>query len=223
MAATLKNGKPARPNLFERFELWSSIGRVIDGVWIGTFEDEARLHRVEAALQSMKQNSPLHYLRVTNSLDRIWVRLLTGYRGEYSARLNACELDERFVDHEETTPELIASVIVHEATHARLDRCGIAYDEAKRHRIEAICIRRQLHFVSGLAGYEAEQESLQNSLDYYGNSAEFFLDENMRQRFLDGSLESLRHLGAPHWLVALFSKAVSLRLQWRSWRAAVTR
>ena len=47
----------------------------------------------------------------------------------FNHSLNACQLDERFVLDEKSGPELIASVIVHEATHARLMRCGIGYEE----------------------------------------------------------------------------------------------
>jgi hypothetical protein len=118
---------------------------------------------------------------------------------------------------------MIASAIVHETTHARLERWGVAYDEAKRHRIEAICLRRELNFVSGLAGCEALQEERRRSLDYYSNNSEFFLDRNMDQRFHDGSLETLRHLGVPNWLVALISKLASLSRRWRSSRAASVR
>lgn len=216
----LKNGAAARPDLFEKFELWCSTGRDVDSVWVGTFEDEARLRRVEDALRLMKQQSPMHYSRVTRELDRIWVRLTPGSRANYSSRLNACELDERFVQDEATTPELIASVIVHEATHAQLERRGISYDEARRHRIEVICIRRQLHFVSGLAGCEAMQEDLRRSLDYYGNNSEYFSDGSSQQRFDEGSLETLRWLGVPSWLVAVISKAASLRRRLRSRSAA---
>jgi hypothetical protein len=209
----LKNG-------WESFELWYSTGRDIDGVWVGTFEDKAGLRRVEDALQLMKQQSPLHYSRVTSNLDRIWLRLVPSSRANYSPRLNACELDERFVAQADTTPELIASVIVHEATHARLERWGIAYDEAKRHRIEAICLRRELNFVSRLSGCEALQEELRQSLDYYRNAPEYFSDKNFQQRFDDGSLETLRHLGVPNWIVAFITKTVDLRRRLRSWRTA---
>jgi hypothetical protein len=209
----LKNG-------WESFELWYSTGRDIDGVWVGTFEDKAGLRRVEDALQLMKQQSALHYSRVTSNLDRIWVRLVPNSCANYSPWLNACELDERFVAQEETTLELIASAIVHETTHARLERSGIAYDEAKRHRIEAICLRRELHFVSGLAGCEAEKESVRASLEYYSNNPEFFSNPNMQRRFFDGSLETLQWLGAPDWLVALIAGAANLSLRISAWRAA---
>ena len=55
-------------------------------------------------------------------------------------------LDERFVTNPETTIERIASVIVHEATHARMERCGIGYAEDQRARIETVCFRRELAF-----------------------------------------------------------------------------
>lgn len=159
----------------------------------------------------MKQRSPLHYSRVIRNLDRIWVYLMPGARGCYVNRLNACMLDERFVDNDETTPESIASVIVHEATHARLEKWGIVYDEAKRHRIEAICIRRQLNFASGLTGCEEMLEATRRSLDYYGANAEYFSDMNRQQRHLDGNLEVLRYLGVPNWLIALVAKMARIR------------
>lgn len=216
----LKNRQPASPYLFERFELWWSTGREIDGVWVGAFEGEAELSRAEQALQLMKRQSPLHYSRVIQNLDRIWVRLVPSADGNYSRRLNACEIDERFILREETTLEGIASVIVHESTHARLERWGIAYDEANRHRIEAICLRRELNFVLGLPGCDALQEQLRQALDYYGNNPEFFSDRNLQQRFEDGNLESLRQLGVPKWLLALLSKTVTVRRRLRSWGTA---
>jgi hypothetical protein len=222
VVAMLKNGQPAKPNLMDRIGRWMSTVRDIDGLWVGAFtnRDEAALQRVEEALQLMEQRSPLHYSRVVRNLDRIWINTLPDARAQYSCRLNTCELDERLVMQEETTPELIASAIVHETTHARLERWGVTYDEAKRHRIEAICLRRELNFVSELTGSEVMQEELRRSLDYYSNNSEFFLDRNMQQRFDDGSLQTLRHLGVPNWLVALLSKLVNLRRRLKSWRAS---
>jgi hypothetical protein len=74
-----------------------------------------------------------------------------------------------------------------------------------------------------LAGCEALQEKCRRSVDYYSTTPEFFLDRNMQQRFQDGSLEALRHLGVPNWLVALISKVASLRRRLRSSRAASAR
>ena len=46
-------------------------------------------------------------------------------------------LDERFLANPETSVEMIASTIVHEATHAKLERLGVSYAEDRRARIEA--------------------------------------------------------------------------------------
>src|ERR1700761_988135 len=102
----LKKEPPARLTLMDRIGLWMSTARDIDGLWVGAFtsQDELVLRRVEDALQLMKQQSPLHYSRVSGSLDRVWVNLTPGSRGHYLRRLNACVLDERFVLEEETTP-----------------------------------------------------------------------------------------------------------------------
>jgi hypothetical protein len=80
-----------------------------------------------------------------------------------------------------------------------------------------------LDFVTGLTCCEAERESVKLSLEYYADNSEFFSDVNMRQRFNDGSLETLRHLGVPNWLVVLISKLAELRRRFSAWRAAAAR
>lgn len=99
-------------------------------------EDEPHpgLRRVEEALQLIRDRDPLHYSRVIRQLERIWVRLLNGDLAHYEVSLGACVLDKRYVLLETTTPERLASTIIHEATHARLEHWGISYDENKRAR-----------------------------------------------------------------------------------------
>jgi len=216
-----RNGLPDRPG-WDRIGLWMSPGRNIDGVWVGAFTDPAEpvLRRVEDSLLLMKRQSPLHYSRILRYLDRIWVDVLAGAHACYWRKLNACKLDERFVLRAETTIEEIASAIVHETTHARLECWRVAYDEASRHRIETIRMRRKLDFVSRLPACDALQDQIKLKLDYYGNNAEFFTDGNMLERSDAGAFEALRHLGVPNWLVALLARIVRLRRRWRSRAAA---
>jgi len=153
--------KPSRkPHIADRIDLWLSTGREIDGLWVGTIEGKPQpgLRRVEDALQLIKHLSPLHYSRVIHNLERVWVRLLTIADACYNGPLSACMLDKRFVLQETTTLEEIASTIVHEATHARLERWGISYDEKARARIEAICLRRELNFIANLPNSEPLRE-----------------------------------------------------------------
>jgi hypothetical protein len=94
-----------RPAAIDRLELWFSTGRNIDGLWVGTMEDKPRpgLRRVEEALQLIKSHDTLHYSRVINNLERIWVRLLPGDLAHYDRSLKACVFDERYVVLETTT------------------------------------------------------------------------------------------------------------------------
>lgn len=195
-------------SFFVKFDLWVSTGKSIDGLWVGSIEDKPwpGLSRVENALRLIKGRDPLSYSRVTRYLDRIWVRFVPGAWGEYQRKLNACVLDKYFVLSEAATVERIASTIVHEATHARLERWGITYDEKARSRIEAICVRRELNFVRKLPGGEMLREGLVASLNWYTSEQGFFSDASLRERHVQGSIETLRQLGVPEWLVRVVLK-----------------
>jgi hypothetical protein len=205
-------GKPTRkPIIADRIDLWLSTGGEIDGLWVGTTEDKPRpgLRRVEDALQLIKQHSPLHYSRVIHNLERVWVRLVLISYACYYAPLRACELDVRFVLRETTTLEEIASAIVHEATHARLERWGISYDEydeKERSRIEVICIRRELDLLAKLPNSEPLREQVAATLEWCVSNHESFSNANLWQRHDQGAVEALRHLGAPEWLIGFALK-----------------
>jgi hypothetical protein len=206
---------------FDKVDLWLSSGRCIDGLWVGSIEDKPQpgLSRVEDALRLVKDCDPLNYTRVVRYLDRIWVRLISRARAEYQRQLNACALDQRYVLSETITVEKIASTIVHETTHARLERWGIAYDEKLRPRIEAICLRRELNFASKLPDGEALREEVAASLEWYASDHDFFSDTRFDERHLKGSIETLRHLGTPEWFIRIVSKVAEYRLAHRSRRS----
>jgi hypothetical protein len=114
----------------------------------------------------------------------------------------ACVLDERFVLHETTTLERIASTIVHEATHAKLDRRGISYDcEKERPRIEAICLRRELNFIAKLTHGEQLRDEFARTLEWVAGEHDYFSDLSFQQRTDQGNVEILRYLGTPDWLI----------------------
>jgi len=202
--------------LTDKVERWFPIGRAIDGLRVGSTESEPQpgLRRVERALRLIRVCDPVNYSRVLRHLDRVWVRLIPSARAQYERQLNACVLDERFVLSE--TIQEIASAIVHETTHARLEHWGIAYDEKVRSRIEAICIRRQLNFVGKLPGGEALRKGLVSSLQWYGGNQDYFSDARSHERHWQGVVETAKHLGASAWLVRLISKFGELLLAQRA-------
>lgn len=189
-----------RPSLIDRLVLRLSTSRRIDGLWIGgLFEEESVLDRVEEALRVIKVYDRLRYNRLIRDLERVWVTVLPGPIGSFDYSLSACRLDRRFVLAETSSPALIASVIVHEATHARLWRCGIGYEEELRPRVEAVCRRRELAFAANVPDSEPLREQAARALtvfphDYWTNAA--FRDRNDQ-----GAIEALRYLGTPDFLI----------------------
>jgi hypothetical protein len=105
---------------------------------------------------------------------------------------------------------MIAATIVHEATHARLESCGIEYVEGMRHRIEAICLRQEIAFAAKLPNGQELQEAAEHILTLCTGPG-FWSKTSMRERDLAGSLEALRYLGAPEWLLRVLVTGRRLR------------
>jgi hypothetical protein len=189
-----------RPKLVDRLELRLSNGIRIDGLWVGGLDSEPAplLRRVEEALRLIKIYDRLRYDRLIRDLERVWVRILPGALGCFNHSLHACELDRRFVLDETSLPEFIAAAIVHEATHARLMRCGIGYEEGLRARVEAICFRRELAFAAKLPNGRQVREQAERRL---GIPHAYWTDAAFSDRHDIEHAEALRDLGVPNWLV----------------------
>jgi hypothetical protein len=194
-----------RPSLVERMDLWLSKGHLVDGIWVGSFSSDASpgIQRIEDALRLIERCSPIHYRRIKNNLARVWVHLVPHRAACYLHSLNACLLDERVVASETTTVEWIASAIVHEATHARLEKLGIRYDEAVRQRIERICARRELDFARHLSGADALKDEIRWRLERCSEEDASYTDQNMWQKIDQGNAEILRYLGTPETVITL--------------------
>lgn len=184
-------------------------------MWVGSCSSggEPAIQRVKDALQLIERSAPLHYRRIQKNLARIWVNLVPHAAGCYLHSLNACLLDERIVNSATTTVEWIASAIVHEATHARLEKLGVRYDEALRQRIERICVRRELDFARHLSGVDALQEEIAWRLDQCSEEKSPYTDQTMRENTVEGEVEILRHLGLPEWTITLLLRIRS-RISW---------
>jgi hypothetical protein len=184
----------------DRLVLWLSVSKRVDGLWVGSWDDgakgEAVLGRIEAALCLIKTHDRLRYERLIRDLERVWVLVLAG---SFNKRLMACQLDTRYVLDEASSLEMIASTIVHEATHARLMRCCIGYEQGLRARVEAVCLRRELAFAARLPNGARVRELAERSLELC--AADYWTDSAFDARHLEGAMEALRHLGAPNWLL----------------------
>jgi len=153
------------------------------------------------ALALVKQYSPVHYSCIINNLERIWINVLKHNGAEYDRSLDACVFDERFLAHEDASTNRIASAILYEATHARLERYGIVYEEGRRVRIEAICLRRELALAARLPDSAQLQQLISDNLNWHLANPDFFSDAQFRERRHNGEIEALRHVGVPEWLI----------------------
>jgi len=196
--------------LADRMWLRLSDSMLVDGLWIGALSEKSALPRVQEALGLIQTCDRQRYDRILRDLERVWVVPVPGALASFDWRLNACKLNERFVLDDATSTELIAAAIVHEATHARLWRRGIAYDEAARHRIEGVCIRRELAFAAKLPNGEQVRQSAQAATSL---PPAYFSDAAMRARHSTDCAEGLRALGAPNWLIRLLAMVPAFRLR----------
>jgi hypothetical protein len=212
-----------RPTFGVRMALWFSKRRRVDGLWVGVaFEDQPEpiLRRVEAALRLIKERDWLRYDRLRRDLERVWVDLLPGGLGSFVRNVWACKLDIRFVMDEATSIEMIAATIVHEATHARLFRRGIGYEEALRQRVEAVCVRRELAFAAKLPNGDGIREYAERDLL---QSPETWSNESLSERDLEGRIQMARHIRMPEWMIRASLTARRARIGVLGWFHGVRR
>src|SRR5262245_15937784 len=206
---------------------WLSVSKRIDGLLVGTWESDAKadevLSRVEGALGLIKTYDRIRYERLVLDLERVRVWLLPGGSGSYKNALRSCELDSRYVLAETSSLEMIASTIVHEATHARLMRRGIGYETELRARVEAVCARRERAFAAKLPNGGQVGESAERALEFCAADDGYWSDTAIEERHVEGSIEAMRHLGVPDWLVRVFPIFRSLNLSLRRGIRGVTR
>ncbi|HEV2897493.1 MAG TPA: hypothetical protein VGX71_06605 [Pseudaminobacter sp.] len=193
-----------------RFSAWLDLkiigSETVDGLLV-VGSDEKR-PRVVEALGLIRKHDAVRYGRLIQDFERILIGVLSGARASFVPATRTCQLEERFVLDEKTTLELIATVIVHEATHGRLHRCGIGYGEDIRARVEEICLKREIAFATKLpVGLQArnQAERTMEAMPDLSNAA-------IATRNQEGGKDALRYLGAPEWLIkSLITTAICAR------------
>ena len=182
----------------EKLLMRLSRSRRFDGLWLGVIgdkDDDPLLDRVQEALILIKQYDEPRYRRLLRDLDRIWIHVLAGAQGSFSAAFRRCDLDYRFVA---TSPaEAIASTIVHEAAHAHPLLSKLGYAENVRHRIEQICMRQELAFASRIPDGSNVREQVESSLMLPPTCWSSAALEKHRSA---GELAAARYVGLPDWL-----------------------
>jgi len=179
-----------------------SPSQTADGLTLVDASDRATTDpcflRLQQALGVISTHNPARYNRIRRDLDRIIVFTATG--PEYWPELNACILNRRVVEQE--SPVGLATTIVHEATHARLQLGGHRYRDETRARIEELCSRAELGFLRTVPGTEDLREKVIRR-----SETQWWTDEALTERYT----RKLNELGAPRWVVRLFTVLRRLR------------
>ena len=135
------------------------IARVAAGVqiadWRATTRDPALVDAVVAGVELLARVDPRRALRLRLDMPR--VVLLDAMPGPATAGFapgaRACCLNSRFLTDAPTgtRPALVALLLAHEATHARLDRLRpLPWRRGVRDRVERVCLRAELAFAARL-------------------------------------------------------------------------
>lgn len=164
--------------------------------------------KVEAALELVRLHDPLRYKRITRDLERIWVCGLIGACGQYDEAVRMCRLDAKYV--ETSTPEAVASTIVHEATHGHPCMRKIGYPEALRHRIEQICFRQEILFAEKLPSAAEEVAGVRRNM---ARAEDFWTDEGFWKRRPEQEEAAAKLYGMPRWVLVSARRIAMFR--WR--------
>jgi hypothetical protein len=118
-------------------------------------------------------------------------------RGSWESGARLVRLAERFLLSDKATPARIATTVVHEVAHARLEARGFAYTPNRRHRIEAICYRAGAAFARRLP----EGETLAEEGALLAQSAVASGPERWSPRAqVERDMRAMEILGVPAWL-----------------------
>jgi len=163
-----------------------------------SIEDKA-IESVFAALDVLRDTAPQQLERIPILTLGLTIAPLDDALGQWRSDLGVCLLNERFVVARETTSPELASTIVHELTHARLEHVGFRSADATRARIERICFLAQRNFVLSLPPSD-ERSRLEGIIaGYLAMDPEFWSDEQLAVRVRD------RVASWPFWHRALWN------------------
>lgn len=199
-----------RRRLLFRFSDKRELHRLPVAVWMLTTSEEKALafDRLGSALGLIERYAPTKLQALQEDVRSILVAGHPGIWGCYVHKLRMIELYSDYVLDDRTTPESIASTLVHEAQHARLYRLGFGYDEPIRARIERLCFRAERNFARLLPKGEESVARAEALIE--ADLEPIFSAEGRRQ----ANLEALAKLGAPAWLTKIAAWVSRRRIDW---------
>lgn len=107
------------------------------------------LDRLDEALGLIERHQPWRLRHLQRDIDRIRI-VRFPCRGAWLADEGSCVTELTFLARRDISAAPVASSIVHEGMHARVDRMGVSRFERDRAREERLCRRAELEFGESL-------------------------------------------------------------------------
>ena len=124
---------------------------------------EEVLERLDEALGLIERYQPWRLRHLRRDVDAIHV-VRFPCRGAWIAEQGACVTELTFLARRDITAAPVASSIIHEGMHARVDRMGVSRSNRDRAREERLCRRAELEFGESLP-HELGAPVIQRALD----------------------------------------------------------
>jgi hypothetical protein len=154
------------------------------------------LARLSDALRLLARFDPLRLARLKADLAGIGVWPLGTAAGAFFPETGLCVVD-RSVFARGAGALAVATILVHEATHARVARAGVAYSKPHRSRIEALCKEAELAFLLRVPAFTNRDIILARAREAIGEA-------KARDPTVEASRVSiyayLRDQGWPRWI-----------------------
>jgi hypothetical protein len=186
----------------ERFLFRISERRDVRGVKVAVFTDDdlgaEAFARIQAAFDLLEQHVPVRLGRLRRDADAVFVWGVVGDLANWVRALRLIRLRASWVRHPSTSPVQIASTLVHEATHAYLERLGFSYHEHRRAQIERICVRSELVLLRRIG----DEEGVVDAERRLTTPAEVFSQAAFQQR----AEANLKKLGPVGWAFLFFAR-----------------
>jgi len=186
----------------------TSKHRVVNDIKVAVFRKEtaAILDKVEAALALVLRHDRRAMQVLQRQTNGIFVfGTHGGTYAEWDRDAKMVMLHPEYVSAPVTSTLHLASVLVHEATHAWLENLGFHYALERRRRIEAICFKRQLRFAKHAGGGSELISEIERQL---AREPEYLSNEAFRER----ALNEIERLGMPRRFVIAAERWVN---RWR--------
>lgn len=180
---------------YTKLGIWCSRKSEYEGIQIGVNRayDRDTEVKVQQALALIRDVSPSRFMRIHREVRRIRISSIAGRLAEWDVTEKECIVNGNYLDTPEITLTEVAATLIHEATHARIDRLGIKYTEDRRRRIERICIMEEIRFAKKRPDGE---KVIRDAELLLAEPDEFWTNKSQ----WEARLEALRNMDCPKWM-----------------------